>query len=166
MAEQLTLNQRVEGSSPSRLTSSSTHRSVLCAAGPPPQPYPRRTSRAALIFTLAVLLTGCGTQLRTEPSPGSSCGSLLQAIQGVLKSDAVQGLGLEKRGTFVGVVWPYGYSATRDRSGLVLLLDRDGQVVAREGDTIVMSGVHRDDGFDHACDPPELRVGAHPVPAV
>jgi hypothetical protein len=39
-----------------------------------------------------------------------------------------------------------------------VLLDRDGQILAHEGDRISMGANHGDDGTTYACDPPELRV--------
>jgi hypothetical protein len=48
-----------------------------------------------------------------------------------------------------GVVWPDVYSARRDR-GTVILLDASGNVVAREGDHVVL-GSPRGDPL-YACD--------------
>ena len=107
---------------------------------------------------MAFALGGCGVTLRTQPprAPESAC--FLTEIRGELKADVVWGLGLLNRGSFTGVVWPHGYAAKRDGAGVVVLLDRDGQILAREGETVVLAGVHGDDGVTYPCDPPDLRV--------
>ena len=90
---------------------------------------------------------GCSLAIRTEPAPGGP-NSICEAafIGGVLAADPADGLGLrgETHGV-ASVVWPFGYSARRESSGIALL-DRSGQVVAREGDTVAMVGAWGDDG--------------------
>lgn len=115
-------------------------------------------TRFLTVVAVATLVAGgCDTRLQTADEVGNGC-QVLRAIEGVLKTDLVRGLGLENRRRFTGVVWPHGYSARRDADGLVSLLDREGRVLAREGDTVAMGGSHRDDGVIYACDPPDLRV--------
>ena len=102
---------------------------------------------------------GCSVAIRTEPAPGGSnfiCEAAF--IGGVLAADPADGLGLrgETRGV-ASVVWPFGYSARRESSGIVLL-DRSGQKVAREGDTVAMAGALGDDGTAYPCDQPDLKV--------
>jgi hypothetical protein len=40
----------------------------------------------------------------------------------------------------------------------VVLVDREGRILAREGDRIAMGAKGGDDGVTYACDPPEIRV--------
>jgi hypothetical protein len=62
------------------------------------------------------------------------------SVEGRLVAEASSGLGLRQRdGTTLGVVWPNRWSARRESDGIVLL-DIEGQVVAREGDFVVMDG--------------------------
>ena len=102
---------------------------------------------------------GCSVAIRTEPAAGGP-NSICEAafIGGVLAADPTHGLGLrgETHGV-ASVVWPFGYAARRESSGIVLL-DRSGQVVAREGDTVAMVGAWGDDGTAYPCDQPDLKV--------
>ena len=97
--------------------------------------------------------------IRTEPTPGSP-NSICEAafIGGVLVPDPTNGLGLrgETHGV-ASVVWPFGYSARRESSGIALL-DRSGQIVAREGETISMVGAWGNDGTAYPCDQPDLKI--------
>ena len=83
---------------------------------------------------------------------GAAC-ELLPA-RGMLVSDPTWGLALI--GTDAsggphryGVVWPDVYSARRE-GGTVILLDESGNVVAREGDQVVLLSPRRDPLY--ACD--------------
>lgn len=81
------------------------------------------------------------------------------AIIGVLAPEPTYGLGLRNEARqFVGVIWPFGYSARRDEAGTILF-DRLGRALAREGDTVQMAGWidDRDDAV-HPCASPELEV--------
>jgi hypothetical protein len=89
---------------------------------------------------------------------------MLGAIGGVLKTDFSWGLVIKGDGRVFGVVWPFGYEARRDTDGVVLV-DRDGHRLAREGDSIVMAGtIDHESGVMHPCDPPNLRVLATAPP--
>jgi len=57
-------------------------------------------------------------------------------------------------------VWPYGYAARREEDGVVVLIDPSGQVVAREGDTIVAAGAFSDTATYVECD---LEVNPSPA---
>jgi hypothetical protein len=96
--------------------------------------------------------------LQTQPPPGPNELCPAARIGGVLAPDPAYGLGvLSHDGAVHGVVWPNGYAARRDAGGIVLL-DRSSQVVAHEGDEVVMSGVIHDDGVNYPCDNPDIQV--------
>jgi len=102
--------------------------------------------------------------LQTQ-APGSHqvCGDV--RIGGVLTPDPSYGLGvLGQDGAVHGVVWPNGYSAQR-QAGVIILLDPPGQIVARQGDEVVMGGVIHGNGVNYPCDPPELQVQPPPIRA-
>jgi hypothetical protein len=115
---------------------------------------------AALVL---VVLGACSpVQLRTQPAPISACDAALTG--GRLVTSPRSGLALaDANGRVTEIVWPFGYAARRDGTGIVLL-DSDGQgasVLAREGDWIEVGG-----GFDGAggfavC-PASVRVVAPP----
>lgn len=78
-------------------------------------------------------------------------------IGGVLTADATWGLGLKSYSTVDGVLWPFGYSARREPGGIVLL-DRSGRIVAREGERIAMAGFQSDDRVNHPCFEPDIEL--------
>ena len=47
-------------------------------------------------------------------------------------------------------MWPFGYTA-RLETGVVVLVDSEGQAVAREGDALVFTGTPLEDGAFFAC---------------
>lgn len=131
----------------------------------------RRQVRVATLALLALAVTGCSVfpspepsprpgeavPLLTQPSPqpGEACAA--GRIGGVLTADPTYGLGLSSDGAVRGVIWPHGYSARHEPGGIVLI-DRLGQIVAREGDRIVMGGFMSDDHVNHPCYSPNLEV--------
>jgi len=60
-------------------------------------------------------------------------------VGGTLVADPSFGLALENAGHRQGAVWPHGYTARRE-SGVAILIDPYGQVVARAGDRILAGG--------------------------
>jgi hypothetical protein len=63
----------------------------------------------------------------------------------------VAGLGVRlTNGELQGVMWPFGFTA-RSEVGAAVLIDADGRVVAREGDTVRFSGTPLGDGSFFAC---------------
>jgi len=72
-------------------------------------------------------------------------------VGGVLVSDAAYGLAFKSDGGAHGVVWPNGYSARREKDGVVVLIDPSGRIVAREGDTILSAGAWGDNGIAFPC---------------
>ena len=108
-------------------------------------------SAAAAVLVLLVLLAGCGAPvaLRTQPAPVSACMDALAT--GTLVSSARSGLALKAAdGTLLEVEWPFGYTATRDATGLTLL-DSAGVVVAHEGQQVQAGGGSGADNVFHAC---------------
>jgi hypothetical protein len=81
------------------------------------------------------------------------------SITGILTVEPTTGLGVRYgSGQVGGAVWPFGYWALRDQDGVVLH-DRQGHLVAREGDRIRMSGwIDSSNLVSHPCDPPEVEV--------
>ena len=78
---------------------------------------------------------------------------------GVLTASGTDLLLTDDTGTPDDVVWPDGYSVRRDGDALVLV-NRFGFVMAREGDRIdVGGGVMTDDRF-HGCGDVVVRVAA------
>jgi hypothetical protein len=74
------------------------------------------------------------------------------AVEGRLVRHPISGLGLEKdNGVVRGVLWPFGWSARWD-GDQIALINRAGQIVAREGDQISMSGGATPE-HDFICDP-------------
>jgi hypothetical protein len=82
------------------------------------------------------------------------------SIGGVLAPDPTYGLGLRNdAGVVNGVIWPFGYSARRDEKRIILF-DRQGRALARDGDRLQMGGwIDFNSGVAHPCDPPSLVVG-------
>jgi hypothetical protein len=99
----------------------------------------------ALLALMAIGVAGCSVQLRTDTQPRDACEMALAS--GRLVADARSGLGLaDTTGEVTPVIWPFGYSARREASGVVLL-DETGRAVAREGDHIEMGGGFGADAF-------------------
>jgi hypothetical protein len=71
-------------------------------------------------------------------------------IGGILVADSSYGLAFSNDGRVDGVVWPAGYTARRE-SGVVLLIDPAGQVIAHEGDHVVAGGAADADGLSRPC---------------
>ena len=99
--------------------------------------------------------------IRTDTHDPGAC--LLVGFGGVLIADPTWGLALlgtdpgstePPNSHRFGVVWPRGYSARREH-GTILLVDSDGKVVAREGDTVVMGNPPANDVV-HPCPPIEV----------
>ena len=66
----------------------------------------------------------------------------------MLVASARSGLAVQRivgQGEIVEVIWPFGYSATRDTSGLISLHDASGKEIAREGDVIILAGKGHED---------------------
>lgn len=110
--------------------------------------------RIAATVVLIAQLAGCaltdGTvAIRTLPAL-DVCE--MARVGGTLVADPTFGLALQNPGYRNGAIWPHGYSARRE-SGVVVLLDPSGRVVAREGDRILAAGgAGTDDAVNVECD--------------
>jgi hypothetical protein len=122
-----------------------------------------KVSRFALTAGLALTASACTTMptgttaasptptdgpvaLRTFHMTGSTCS--LMPVRGTLVADPIWGLALlgkDESGAphRYGVVWPDEYSARWDH-GIVVLLHLSGNLVAREGDRVVLDGERQD----------------------
>jgi len=109
----------------------------------------RRLFSVAAIALLALVVAGCTVQLRTDSRPRDACDDALAS--GRLVTDARSGLALATNGGDVTpILWPFGWSARREMSSVVLL-DGTGKVVAREGDLVQVGGGLGSDGFFAVC---------------
>lgn len=119
------------------------------------EPVARGRRRVLLGLGAAALLAAACS---AAPSDGpvalrtAQVGPVCQAarLSGILVADPTHGLAFRRDGTVNGVVWPDGYRASRD-SGVVVLIDPAGQIVAREGDLVVAGGAEGADGLSHPC---------------
>lgn len=121
---------------------------------------PRTALSVVTLNVLAVALAGCTVSLRTapDPPPGPIVECNLALISGVLIQEAASGLGLrDGAGNVRGVVWPFGYSAGREFLHVVLI-DRAGQIVAREGDRVEMTGGYGNGDIAYPCSDPHLKI--------
>lgn len=103
--------------------------------------------RSGAIALAAVVLAGCATaNLRVATAPQSVCDDALASGQLVDKANG--GLVLvDRQGLNLKVVWPFGYSASRELMGIAIE-DETGRVVARVGDFIEAGGgLGEDDTF-------------------
>lgn len=104
------------------------------------------------ITLVMAFVVGCSlapsTNLKAAAAEPQACMDAL--LGGKLTRHAETGLGVTSAdGTSTAVEWPFGYTA-RNELGKLVLLDKTGKVVAREGDEITVGG-----GFGntlwHAC---------------
>jgi hypothetical protein len=109
----------------------------------------RLRSLTASIDIKVVPTTGMAIDLRTASEPSEGC--YTQYSSGRLAVDPRSGLGvIEPDGDLVAVTWPFGFTARPEPSGAVLIGD-DGEVIAREGDTVGFTGGPSADGSIFAC---------------
>lgn len=114
------------------------------------------------IGLLALMTSACAVHLVTEPKPhGNVC--LLAQVGGIVAVDPKVGVGLRgPDGVTRPVVWPFGYTASRDFEG-VTITDEEGRVVAHEGDEIAAAGMTGDNGVARPCGAVEIiEPGAAP----
>jgi len=103
-----------------------------------------RTSLALALLLVALAacsssltLPGTPVSLRTAPAKAEACDAALLA--GELVASAQSGLAIRSADDVTEVIWPYGYSASRQSSGLVLH-DETGRVVGHEGQRMEVGG--------------------------
>jgi hypothetical protein len=108
----------------------------------------------AAIAVIGLVIAGCATPvaLRTAPAPVEGCDAAMYG--GVLVESAQSGLaiqGLAGEREVVEVLWPFGYSATRDLDGTATIRDPSGAEIAEVGDTVTMGGSRDAEGVWIAC---------------
>jgi hypothetical protein len=93
--------------------------------------------------------TGAPVQLRTASAAVNVCDDAIGS--GRLVANAQTGLALsDATGTTIQILWPFGYSARREGTG-VALLDETGKVVAHEGDFVQAGGGTGNEGLFAVC---------------
>jgi hypothetical protein len=111
----------------------------------------RGASVKVIAMMLALLLAACSTALPAGPVPLQTGGHhpVCEAarVGGTLVAAPYWGLAFERHGdpsglSYTGVRWPFGYTARRGDDGVVVLIDPEGRVIAREGDRIVAAGAN------------------------
>lgn len=92
-----------------------------------------------LIAVLVGIVAACGTPvaLRTAAVKVDVCDQALLA--GELVVSATSGLAVHGSDGVTEVLWPFGYSATRETTGLVLR-DEMGKILVHEGQRVQMGG--------------------------
>lgn len=98
-----------------------------------------RSRMLVSLIALAVMTVACTTPagLRTASARFDACEQALLA--GELVASTQSGLAVRSADDVTEVLWPFGYSATREMNGLVLR-DETGRIVAHEGQRVQMSG--------------------------
>lgn len=112
--------------------------------------------RIAALALLAVALSGalaaCNSSapigLRTATVRSEACDQALLA--GELVASAKSGLAVRNADVVTEVLWPLGYSATKEGTGVVLR-DETGKVLVQEGKRVQMSGGLDANGVWRAC---------------
>lgn len=102
-------------------------------------------------LAIAVLLAACSNPvaLRTATARVDACDQALLA--GELVRSSQSGLAIRSADQTTEVVWPFGYSASQQQSGGVVLRDETGNVVAHEGQRVEMAGGLDANGTWKAC---------------
>jgi hypothetical protein len=90
-----------------------------------------------MLFSSLVAACGMPVALRTAPAKVDACD--LALLAGELIASTKSGLAVRNADTVTEVVWPFGYSAARETTGLVLRDDK-GKVVAHEGQRVTLGG--------------------------
>jgi hypothetical protein len=98
-----------------------------------------RSRMLVSLIALAVMTVACSTPagLRTATARFDACEQALLA--GELIASTQSGLAIRDADQVTEVLWPFGYSARRETTGLVLR-DDTGKVVGHEGQRVQMSG--------------------------
>jgi hypothetical protein len=114
--------------------------------------------RLPVLLALSFLLGACSVRITTKPVAEANMVCRLGGVGGFLAADDRTGMGIRMGADVLPVIWPFGWSARRDLLGPLILVDRDGRDVAREGDQVALGGGFDRDDVLHACDEPYLRV--------
>ena len=107
----------------------------------------RRLLSSAVIV---IVLAACSTPvaLRTATARFDACEQALLA--GELVASSKSGLAVRDGDGVTEVLWPVGYSATKESTGLVLR-DETGKILVHEGQRVSMSGGLGADNVWTAC---------------
>jgi hypothetical protein len=102
------------------------------------------------LMAVATIIAACGAPvaLRTAPAAVDACDEALLA--GELVASSQSGLAVRTADQVTEVLWPFGYSASRETGGLVLR-DETGTVIAHEGHRVEMTGGLGGQGAWKAC---------------
>jgi hypothetical protein len=126
-------------------------------------------SASRLVLACALLLGACSASATDGPvaiKTATHSGGVCQIVGwgGVLVADPTWGLAVmgtepgsdePPNSHRFGVVWPPGYTARREQ-GVVVVLDAEGRVAAREGQTMISGNPPTSDGVVHPCAPIEI----------
>jgi hypothetical protein len=125
----------------------------------------RSVFTTALMALMAAALTACSLNRLDGPvqiQTGSKDGACaLAAVGGVLVADDRSGLAFQGPTGNVAAVFPYGFSARRER-GVLFLLDPSGRAIAAEGDQVLGAGAEVENRVLLQC---QLRVIRSPARA-
>jgi hypothetical protein len=98
---------------------------------------PRLIPAALLVATMAIAACATPVGLRTATARFDACDQALLA--GELVGSNQSGLAVRTGDGVTEVLWPFGYSATRETTGLVLR-DETGRILVHEGQRVEMAG--------------------------
>jgi hypothetical protein len=116
--------------------------------------------RSIAALMIGVLIAGCGKpsdgpiDIKTDPYNLHVCAANRATI-GIMVANDEWGLGLDVGGTVHGVVWPYRFSARRE-AGVALLIGREGEIWAREGNQLTAPGTMDEEGTLITCGLPHV----------
>ena len=106
--------------------------------------------RMCALALLGATIAACTpVQLRTGPAAVNVCDDALGS--GRLVANAQTGLAfVDATGATIPILWPFGYSARREGTGIVLV-DETGKVIAHEGDFVQAGGGTGNEGLFAVC---------------
>jgi hypothetical protein len=109
-----------------------------------------RRHLATSILAITAVLAACGSPiaLRTASVKTDACDEAL--LLGELVTSAQGGLAVRTADQTTEVMWPFGYTATQESTGVVLR-DATGKIVAHVGQRVSMGGGGGSNGFFNAC---------------
>lgn len=122
----------------------------------------RSLVRLVAALAIATILTGCSaapTQqgalaLATSKAGMFDMGCPAARLDGTLVADAGSGTAVLVGDELKPVIWPFGFTA-RDDAGVIEVVDASGNVVARTGEVVALSGGEiTSDGRWSTCGPP------------
>lgn len=111
-----------------------------------------------MFLSLSLALVACSGSITTIRPDQAEAMCHLPSRGGYLVANSRTGLGIRVGAENHPVIWPVGFSARRIVMGPLVLVDRSGNEIAREGDLIEMSGGYDKDGTFYVCDKATFRV--------